>query len=249
MNPDDAFLSTCATWILIFLIYSFVGWLFEVVVGIVLRHKITNRGFMIGPFCPIYGFGALIISLLLGHIQNIAVIFCVAVIGATILEYTTSYFMEKTFRARWWDYSHEFCNLNGRVCLKASLMFGLLGTFVVCIANPLLTHSIECIDPVVRVALAALLLGFMIADYLVSLWLMINFRLTVGLVSRDGTEEISERVHEIIWGKGPLERRIAKAFPDYQPKRVVKKTSKKSAKKAAKASAKTSKARKPSRTR
>ena len=94
----------------IFIIYSILGWLMEVIIVSSKKRKITARGFLIGPWCPIYGFGALFITLLLKKYYNDPVaLFIMSFLMGTILEYVTSYLMEKLFHARWWDYSdHKF---------------------------------------------------------------------------------------------------------------------------------------------
>lgn len=216
---DNQSLNNFATWFIIFIVYSMFGWAFEVLVGIVMNRKVSNRGFLIGPLCPIYGVGAVLVSLLLSDTENVFVIFAVATIGSAILEYATSYIMEKLFRVRWWDYRDMPFNLNGRICLHAALVFGVIGILIVRIINPSLFILIGNIEPPVRLVLAASLFLLFLVDLIVSLWLILGFRVTVGTAERDATDEISARVHEIIAGKGPLSQRLAKAFPDLEPKK------------------------------
>ena len=103
---------------LFFIIYSFLGWIIEVILCSIIEKKIVDRGFLIGPICPIYGCGAVIITLALSSYKDDwIVVFCMAVILAGALEYFTSYAMEKIFHARWWDYSNNKFNINGRICL------------------------------------------------------------------------------------------------------------------------------------
>ena len=92
-----------ATWFLIFIIYSFAGWCMEVLISLVLRKKLINRGFLVGPICPIYGVGALLLSAVLDANEPPLVIFCVAFVGSAVLEYLASFVMERLFRVRWWD--------------------------------------------------------------------------------------------------------------------------------------------------
>lgn len=222
------FINQLDTWFTIFMIYSCAGWVFEEIVGIVLNHKISNRGFLIGPICPIYGFGALLISFVLGDAQNIVAIFCVSMVGSVLLEYLTSYLMEKLFHARWWDYQHSPFNLNGRICLSAALMFGLFGIIVVRVTNPALIESLGSLAPEFRAAISLILLGILVGDIIASLWMVIGFRVTVGTVARDATDEISARVREIMMQKGRLNRRLVKAFPDAKahPRTAKSKTTK-----------------------
>ena len=91
---------------LLFLIYAILGWIMESALVSFQSGKLINRGFLIGPYCPIYGWGGLIITLYLTQYKdNIFTVFFLAVIVCSILEYFTSYIMEKIFKARWWDYS------------------------------------------------------------------------------------------------------------------------------------------------
>ena len=100
-----------------FLFYSFVGWMYESILVSCQQHRLVNRGFLNGPLCPIYGTGAILGVAILGNVHNPIIIFLISMVGATILEYTTSCVMEQLFHARWWDYSNFRFNLQGRVCL------------------------------------------------------------------------------------------------------------------------------------
>ena len=111
---------------LYFIIYSFIGWLMEVICKLFEYKRFINRGFLIGPICPIYGFGVLFIILLIGNDRNdILSVFLKAILICSVLEYLTSYFMEKLFKARWWDYSDKKFNIAGRICLENALSFGI----------------------------------------------------------------------------------------------------------------------------
>lgn len=210
-----------AVWFLLFLTYSCAGWTMELIVTLFQKHRITNRGFFIGPICPIYGVGALIGTIAIGHVENLIAIFCVSVVGAAILEYTTSFFMEKIFRVRWWDYADQPFNINGRICLGALLGFGIAGVLIIRVFNPLLFAAYESVSPALLDVISLILAGIFIIDAVVSFILIFGFRVTVGTVERDATEEISERVRAIIMKKGHFSRRIAKAFPNYQPKKTT----------------------------
>ena len=105
-------------YILIFFIYATAGWIMESTMISIQNKKFVNRGFLIGPVCPIYGYGVVLVSVLLKKYQNDLIItFFMSIIICGILEYFTSFFMEKIFNARWWDYSKRKFNINGRVCL------------------------------------------------------------------------------------------------------------------------------------
>lgn len=218
---------TLTTWFLLFMVYSLLGWLIEVIVTIFEHRKVVNRGFLIGPICPIYGTGALLISLILAPTENWFAIFCVAVVGGSILEYTVSVLMERLFRVRWWDYNDKPFNLNGRICLESSLLFGVAGILIVKIATPGLLAMFGALPPWATYALASLLLAWLVADILLSLWLIIGVRVTVGTAQRDATEEITEHVRAALMGKGKLNRRLVKAFPTQTPSKKPIKTPRK----------------------
>ena len=118
---------------LIFIIYAFLGYLCEVIYVFLITKKITNRGYLYGPLVPIYAFGALFIIIPLNEFEFGTFItdrwYLVVLIGfilPSLLEYITSFVMEKIFKMRWWDYSDKFLNINGRICLRNSVMFMLL---------------------------------------------------------------------------------------------------------------------------
>lgn len=208
-----------ATWFLIFVTYSVAGWCLEVVSTLVLKHKFTNRGFMIGPMCPIYGFGAVIMSLCLHNVDNIFAIFVVAILASAVLEYATSFVMEKLFRVRWWDYSKKPFNIRGRICLENLFYFGVLGIFVVKLVNPLLFAAFESLAPTARNIVAGSVFIVMVGDYMMSLWLVVKCRVAVGTINADATDEITANIRNLLMDKGKLNRRLAKAFPTMQAKK------------------------------
>ena len=112
-------------WLAFFAVYCFIGWAFESVYVSIEHGKWVNRGFLNGPFLPIYGFGAIIMLFSALPVRNsVPLTFLFGMIGATLLEYVTGYLMEKIFQVKLWDYSYEPLNLNGYICLGCSLMWG-----------------------------------------------------------------------------------------------------------------------------
>lgn len=212
---------------LIFMTYAFGGWAMEVIISLLQRRKLVNRGFLVGPICPIYGVGALLLSLVVSSDESPLVIFCVAVVGSAVLEYSVSYIMEKLFRVRWWDYTNQPFNLNGRICAESVLAFGVIGVLILKIINPALLALYSSMPQFLMFLLAAVLAAWLIFDIALSLWLMLGVRVTVGTVQRDATDEIAARVHEVLTDKGKLNRRLVKAFPNQTP---TKKTPRKESK-------------------
>ncbi len=123
--------------IISFFIYAFAGWIWEsFVLPIILRNKIKNSGFLNGPIVPIYGVGALAVSLLFSPNEGFLSIFIEGAFVACVIEYITSWGMEKMYHQRWWDYSDKAFHVNGRVCLEGFLVFGLFSVIAVKYIQP-----------------------------------------------------------------------------------------------------------------
>lgn len=131
---------TLECYILLFFTGAFLGWMMEVVCKLIQFGRFINRGFLIGPYCPIYGFWGRCWSRRCSRRFPPAppAVFVLAMAVCGTLEYLTSYAMEKLFHARWWDYSHRRFNLNGRVCAGTLIPFGLMGLGMVYVARPVL---------------------------------------------------------------------------------------------------------------
>ena len=127
------------TYLFYFIIYSIIGWIVETSYVYISTKKFVDRGFLVGPYCPIYGSGAVLMILYLTQYKdNILTVFILSTVICSILEYLTSYIMEVLFKTRWWDYSTQKFNLNGRICGKNSLLFGLAGILVIYIIHPVI---------------------------------------------------------------------------------------------------------------
>lgn len=189
-------------YILLFFIYSILGWFMEVI-KIFLNpkiHKVINRGFLIGPYLPIYGFGVVAITILLGKYKNdIPALFWLSMITCGILEYGTSYLMEKLFNARWWDYSKRKFNINGRICLETLLPFGIAGTLIICFVNPVFINLINMLPEIVIHFLCGGLIAIFSVDTIVSFFIISNLKNAaneIDLSQDDDTENISNYVKE-----------------------------------------------------
>lgn len=120
-----------------FIVYSFIGWVIEVVFHVVVAGKIINRGFLNGPVCPVYGFGMISVLLIYNLVgsSNTVVVFIEGVVFTTLIELVAGFILDKFFHARWWDYSNMPMNLNGYICVGFSLIWGLAVVFVIKIAH------------------------------------------------------------------------------------------------------------------
>lgn len=130
-------LSTKEKIILYFLLYAFIGWCLETIYAFMVFGHFVKRGFLYGPICPIYGFGAI---LLIANLKNIKgnnfVKFIVAMVLFSVFEFAASLILEELFHQRWWDYTNEFMNIQGRICLGFSILWGLFGVIFINYVHP-----------------------------------------------------------------------------------------------------------------
>jgi uncharacterized membrane protein len=169
----------------------------------------------VGPWCPIYGFGAVFISLLLSrHAEDPLAVFGLAILICGILEYSTSYMMEKIFHARWWDYSTKKFNLNGRVCADTLLPFGLLGLLLVYAITPVMFSCFDLLsETMIQIICLSLSLLFL-ADITISTTTLVKIRVHAGKLNGDSTEKITNEVRSVLAEKSALVRRMMRAFPE-----------------------------------
>ncbi len=189
----------------------------EVLVGILQQKKLINRGFLIGPLCPIYGFGAVFILSCLGkYNDDPLVLFFLSIILCAALEYFTSYIMEKIFKNRWWDYSNMKYNINGRICLEYACAFGVGGVFVTYISNPFFVNILKVIDIKIINIISLSLLVLFIIDFIVSFKIIFKLKNISNSIRADSTEIITKKVKETLKGKSILLKRLLDSFPDMQ---------------------------------
>ena len=206
---------------LLFMIYSVAGWLLEVTCKYIDYKKFINRGFLIGPYCPIYGFGAVLITFLLyRYEEDPIVLFLMTILICGALEYFTSWAMEKIFKARWWDYSKRKFNLDGRICLGTLVPFGVFGLILTYITNPFLLNCLNNANLIVLNTIAVILFIIYIVDNIISTIIILGFRkttITIGRKERaDNTEEITKKVKEILAQKSWGYKRLIDAFPSLE---------------------------------
>ncbi|WP_282925416.1 putative ABC transporter permease [Peptoniphilus genitalis] len=129
---------------LIFFIYSFLGWFWETFpCSAIELDKIHNRGFLLGPICPIYGLGASLSFGVLKNFESSLEIFIYSAFLSCLIEYIIGYLLEKFFHKRWWDYSNYPFQINNRVCLYGLLIFGLANILIVKKLTPILLFSLS----------------------------------------------------------------------------------------------------------
>lgn len=175
---------------------------------------LVNRGFLIGPYCPIYGYGCILMIFLLNrYLDDFIGLFVMAMVICSILEYLTSYLMEKLFKARWWDYSDRKFNINGRVCLETLIPFGLLGCILMYVLNPFISKLILMIPSTIINVVAILLFIVFLIDNIVSYSAITKIHLSTRNIVMDNTEEITRKVREYISNNSKFGKRLMKSFP------------------------------------
>lgn len=148
-----------------FLLYSILGWVYESCLVSIRRKSYVNRGFLNGPIIPIYGAGAVLICIILDPVSsNLLLVFLGGMVLATILEFVTSYVMEKLFHAKWWDYSNYRYNLQGRICPIVSLFWGALSVIMTVFLKPLSNSLIHKIPRSIGEILAIIIMVIILAD-------------------------------------------------------------------------------------
>ena len=207
--------------VLLFFSYSFVGWCIEVTLKYFQYHRFINRGFLAGPWLPIYGSGCALITLAvdgLAHLSryesSFGSVFAVSFVLCGFLEYGASWFMEKRFHARWWDYSRKPMNLNGRIWIGNLMLFGLGGMIVVKYINPLLLPLYAKASLGTREIVAGCLSVLFISDFIVSHFVLKLVKSGVEHSEADNTEEIGREIRKLLSDKNMFARRFAEAYPD-----------------------------------
>lgn len=210
-------------YILLFFAYAFIGWCLEVTCKIIEFRRFVNRGFLIGPICPIYGWGVLGILLINHNSGNdVLSVFLKSMMVCSILEYFTSWFMEVFFKARWWDYSRRKFNLNGRICLETMIPFGLLGVFVVYILNPIISGTLGLLSPTARLVICSIFVTAYVIDNFISFFIVKKIKGEIKDTAKDNTEYIREKVFAWIDDNSFIYRRIKDAYPDFDIKGKIK---------------------------
>ncbi|WP_332490771.1 putative ABC transporter permease [Anaerorhabdus sp.] len=170
-----------------FFIYAFLGWCAEVMFHTMITGKWVNRGFLNGPVCPIYGFGMLLILLVLDPLKkNIVLLFVGSVILTSGLEFITGWVLKNLFHLTWWDYSNRPFNLGGYICLEFSIMWGIAGVIIVEIIHPIIQRFIEALPFTVAIFFVVLFSVILILDFIATLATLIGFQRDVRELERIG---------------------------------------------------------------
>ena len=210
---------------ILFWLYSFLGWLMETTLVSLQSKKFINRGFFMGPYCPIYGTGGVLLLVLSPYKDSPFLVFILSIVICSIIEYLTSYILEMIYKVRWWDYSNRMFNLNGRVCLFNSICFGLLGMLMVSYLNPVFLNLITSLSDTILTIIALIILIITLIDMSITFSIMFDIRKTIINLkektitsifkkNQDNTEEVSKRVKNILKEKSIIHKHLSNAFSD-----------------------------------
>lgn len=237
--------------ILYLIIYSFLGWCCECIYCSIGQKRIVNRGFMTGPFCPIYGFGALgIIHFLAFLPSSVLAVFLGSMFIASVLEYITGVTMEKIFHTRWWDYSEHKFNLNGHICLLNAVLFGLLGVVLKFDMHPAISSILSPLSDDFKMGFLVAFGMYFCIDLSMSIYSVLNINIRLDKLHKlrlelegkydvlDKKQEFSEFIESIqtldlhdelfmnfqkrIENIGYFQRRLLNAFPKIENKKYPK---------------------------
>lgn len=180
-----------------FLLYSIFGWILESITKTVAQKKFVNSGFLFGPFCPIYGVGAIIMILLLDSYQgNYITTFLICFFLFSVWEYFVGWLLEKLFHTKYWDYSYYRFHIQGRVCLVNSLTWGFLGVAFIELIHPIVMYGVSQV-PVSIINWCTILVSiYMIVDLCITTIKMKNINLKLTKLS-EISNTIKEKLEEL----------------------------------------------------
>lgn len=187
-----------------FMVYSCMGWIYESIYVTIRTGKWENRGFLYGPVCPIYGIGASSITMIMDAIADQGIdykwwhIFLIAALGSAVLEYLTSWVLEKVFHAYWWDYSYMPLNINGRICLPYTLGFGLGGIIVVYGIAPFTEHQLMgWITPIMYEIFSLIIMAVVAGDVTLTICALSDFERNVVVFEETVNQHMEQFVSSI----------------------------------------------------
>lgn len=192
---------TIPQWLLLFFAYGFLGWCVEVAYAAGCEGRFVNRGFLNGPICPVYGFGALGVVLLLEPFQDrLLLLFAGSVAVTTAIEFVTGFVLERAFHAKWWDYSEKPLNIMGYVCLSFSLIWGIACVAVVRLVHPLLCSVVTLMPDWLTVLVLTLCFVGMAIDLTATLAAIRKLSARLKLLSELASEihSLSDEIGQVI---------------------------------------------------
>lgn len=212
-------------WIAFFMLYCLVGWIYESLLVSWEMRKWTNRGFLNGPFLPIYGVGAIVMLFSTLEVRdNVLLTFLFGMLGATVIEYFSGAAMEKLFRTRYWDYSNELFNLNGHICLKCSLVWGIASVLLVNYIQDFAEKLIHKVDSTALIVIDIMFVVYFIWDLVISLRQAMDLRKFVDeyIMQNEKVQHLQKRLDVLIAvtedSKEKFEERMEAAKDEFKEK-------------------------------
>ncbi|WP_028044666.1 putative ABC transporter permease [Candidatus Stoquefichus massiliensis] len=228
-----------------FFIYGFCGWIWEsFICPIITKNKMKNSGFLNGPIVPIYGVGAIVVSLLFSYHESYLSIFIEGAFVACVIEYFTSWAMEAMYHHRWWDYSDKAFNVNGRVCLEGFGVFGLFSVIAVKFVQPTIMSWLLQYNSIFLIVTATFLTTILFIDLIFTVIALIHLEERLDIFVKiieeyaskafEGLEAGRQNIYDIIEDMNVkdspiyqefikqtkfVEKRIIKAFPHLMKKK------------------------------
>lgn len=201
---------------LIFFIYSVIGFIIEITSCFIFTKKFTmSRGYLLGPYIPVFGFGALLMVSFLGKYRDdVITLFVLSAVLCSVVEYFVSLLMEIVFKLRWWDYSKDKFNINGRICLRNGLLFGIGGVLIVRYFHPILMNSLNYFSETTIIIIGWILASIMIIDTIISTFTISKLKIdTTKYLNQDATYVVKEQVAASLSKYNIFYKRILKAYP------------------------------------
>lgn len=185
-----------------FFIYSFIGWIVEVIYYGVTEGRFINRGFLAGPMCPVYGIGFYAaIWLFNPFVGNFFVIFFGTATAATIVELIAGIILFHTFHMRWWDYSEYKLNFHGYICLRFYIYWGIACSLGLYVLHPAVLWVVNSVPHIAKIIVVSVFTLFMIIDIITTIGTIIGFRKKLAAFARvtSGVKVVSDKIGEQIY--------------------------------------------------
>lgn len=209
----------------LFFLYSFIGWCIEVCYSAIKRKQFVNRGFVNSPLCPIYGFGSVLFAVFLPELTgNLFFLFLGGTLLATMLEYATGMLMEKIFRKKLWDYSDIKYNLSGYVCVRYSLLWGVLAVITMLFANPFFCGILDKIPHTITLIVQWAAIILLLLDFFTTATTVLNMKLSARRLEQlsEGIQHTSRLLENRITRS--VQKRMEKSFPSIDRLHIGEKT-------------------------
>lgn len=203
-----------------FIIYSFLGWCLESIYKTIIFRKPTNSGFLYGPFCPMYGIGAIIMIMAGKLSNNILIIFLMGIVIFTVWEYVVAVLLEKLFKTKYWDYSNIKFNFQGRVCLKNSIYWGILAVLLIFVIQPVIERFTEKIPNDMILYLNIIFILAIIVDVSFTLFRIMFIDKKIRQIFEIG-DSIKEKLTEIKSAEGVYKENLQKAISDLKTRQDI----------------------------